>query len=222
MKLLRFLLLALACVGVVAQARPAAYGSSYGRLPGYPLELKSFMGCPMSGDARDRRQMEVNLLKNRYLLPPAAAVDTTVTLEDLMTPALSEAGRWSMESGAVVEGFVVAVRMDHPSDANCRRQDEPGRDTILELAPFRNAPPEDRLFAVVTPRAKLIAAQGGEDYSTEGLRRLVGARVQVTGWLFYDARDAWKTGDNFDQEAPRRASAWEIHPALVIVPLRVR
>ncbi len=212
----QLLLLALVGLGLHAQAPTR----DYGKVPGYALDLRSFMGCPISGDATDRRRMESNLLKNRYLRPPAAAVDPTATLEDLLGAGMNDARSWSSESGVVIEGFVVAVRTAEPNDANCHRSDEPGRDTIIEMAPFRNAPPLDRLYAVVTPRAKLLAAQGGDRYDTQSLQRLVGTRIQVTGWLFFDAAGAWSAKNtNETRDDARRATAWEVHPVLDIVPL---
>jgi hypothetical protein len=77
------------------------------------------------------------------------------------------------------------------------------------------------VIAEVTPWWRDEVRKQGGDWSTEALRRaLVGRRVRVRGWLFYDAHHAREAmrGDPADTLGRRnwRATAWEIHPATAI------
>ena len=91
------------------------------------------------------------------------------------------------------------------------------KDTHIELIndPDSNEP-KNRLIVEVTPRTRLLMSNNNIDWSTPSLRRLKGHKVEISGWLFYDAEHEGESfaNDENDEIGKRnvRASCWEIHP----------
>lgn len=152
-----------------------------------------------------------NERKNREALPQAADFDARVTLAALLQPG-DERVRWAETRAAVVEGYVVALYEANPEAANCYSLRQ--RDTHIELALRRDAPPRERMILEVTPRLRAWAARQGWDWSTPTLaRELTGRWCRLEGWLFYDRIH----GNEAENTAPGRAAnwratAWELHP----------
>ena len=81
------------------------------------------------------------------------------------------------------------------------------------------------MIVEVTPRWRRAMREAGVDWSTAGLRAaLLGRRVRVRGWLFYDGHHADESArhDPGDRRggANWRATAWEVHPvtAMALLP----
>ena len=68
--------------------------------------------------------------------------------------------------------------------ANCLSFTE--RDTHIDLALVRDAPPAERMVLEVTPPMREWARQRGLDWSLPALRALVGHRARFEGWLLWD------------------------------------
>jgi hypothetical protein len=159
-----------------------------------------------------------NELKNRTALPTVADFDRSATLEALLQPG-NDRQRWSNNRAAAIEGFVVRAIEAGRETANCLSATR--RDLHIELAQGPDASPRERVIVEVTPRLRDQALKRGLDWSTPALQRaLVGRRVRIEGWLFFD--------DEHDDEAENtrpgragnwRATAWEVHPVTAIVVL---
>jgi hypothetical protein len=174
-------------------------------------------GCVVSALAT---RLSDGRLKDRRTAPDDRAIDRTVTLDRLLAPG-DDAGRFDPSRGAEIEAWVVDVKVGGWEGQNCFALDADGRDTHLDLAATPTAPDTARVIAEVTPWWRDEVRKQGGDWSTEALRRaLVGRRVRVRGWLFYDAHHAREAmrGDPADTLGRRnwRATAWEIHPATAI------
>jgi hypothetical protein len=163
-------------------------------------------------------------LKDRRTAPDDRTIDRAVTLDRLLAPG-GDARRFDPARGAEIEAWVVDVKVGGWEGQNCFALDADGRDTHIDLGATPTAPPTARVIAEVTPWWRDEVRKRGVVWSTAALRRaLVGRRVRVRGWLFYDAHHALELmhADPADTLGHRnwRATAWEIHPAtaLTVVP----
>ena len=90
----------------------------------------------------------------------------------------------------------------------------------LKLRLTKTIDPQYRIIVEVTPRMEIMATKG-MNWSTSELHGLIkGLKVEITGWLFYDAEheDASFANDPEDQigRSNWRGSCWEIHPVTSI------
>jgi hypothetical protein len=181
---------------------------------------REFSGCWGSGLARVR---PLNRLKDRAVAPRDADVDRRVTLEAMLAPGDDER-RFDATHAAEVEGLVVAVSVGGVEAVNCFARDPAARDTHIELALTPDAPRTQRVTVEVTPRWRAAMRTVGVDWSTAALRAsLVGRRVRVRGWLFFDEthRDEAANTDSLDVRGPSnwRTTAWELHPVTSLTPI---
>jgi hypothetical protein len=165
------------------------------------------------------RMRALNGLKNRNQLPQESDFDARVRLETLLQPG-DDRARWSETSAARVEGFVVSVRDGSIESANCYSWIR--RDTHIEVALSKDAPPRERVEFEVTPRTREWAKQQGRDWSTAALsRELIGHWCQFEGWLLFDiSHDEESENSNPGDAKNWRATAWEIHPVTSITVIR--
>ncbi len=174
---------------------------------------------PKQGCTLAAGEWAFNERKNRDALPRATDFDARVTLAALLQPG-NEQARWAETRAATVEGYVLTVYAANAEAANCYSFTQ--RDTHIELARTRAAPPRERLIVEVTPRLRAWAARQGWDWSTPTLARaLVGHWCRFDGWLFFDrihSNEAENTAPNSAQNW--RATAWELHPVTRLEVLR--
>jgi hypothetical protein len=184
------------------------------------VEPPGHYGCVVSRiallGARER-------LKDRTDAPRASDIDRAVTLDAMLAPG-GDATRFRAAPAAEVEGWVVAVQVGGIEGQNCFALDAEHRDTHIDLALTPDAPHTARVVAEVTPRWRAAMRAAGIDWSTAALRAaLVGRRVRVRGWLFFDGHHASGAvhTDPADTLGERnwRATAWEIHPVTAITRL---
>lgn len=183
-------------------------------VPGPNPSLETLDGCPTEGDAANPAVRELNRLKNRTTPPDPQQIDPAVTLSALLEPGYDR-GRWNESHAAEIIGYVEDVKVGGVETVNCRATDPEHRDTHIELVldPM-NASADHRVIVEVTPRARVLAEQRGEDWSTSALRdHLQGRSVRVRGWLLFDTEHESQSV-NTAPGRPRdwRATAWEIHP----------
>jgi len=171
--------------------------------------------CPPEGDTPDSLEAKLNRLKNRIEQP---SQPISITIGSLLSEG-DDYERWNNRLAATVEGYVVGVRTGPPESCNCHARAESGRDTHIELA---TEPGETRgwrlVISEVTPKWRDKMRGKALDWSTDGLKQtILGRRVRVTGWLFFDTEHA---GDARNTAPPRRGNArgtaWEIHPVTAI------
>ncbi|AHG92235.1 hypothetical protein J421_4700 (plasmid) [Gemmatirosa kalamazoonensis] len=162
--------------------------------------------------------------KSRGTAPRPTDVDPRVTFDALLAPG-DDATRFDARRAVEVEAWVTGVHVGGWEGVNCFALDAAHRDTHIDLARTPDAPDTARVIAEVTPRWRDAMRARGVDWSTESLRAaLVGRRVRVRGWLYFDAHHATGAmhGDPADVRGERnwRATAWEIHPATGIEVVR--
>ena len=157
----------------------------------------------------------LSVLKNRTAIPAVADFDPFATLEAMLQPG-DDTGRWSDAKAARIQGYVVAVRQAGIESAN--RFSLTRRDTHIEVALRRDAPPKERMILEVTPPMRDWAKARGVDWSAETLERtLPGRMARFEGWLLFDSEH----GDESENTYPGgddnwRATAWEGHPITAI------
>jgi hypothetical protein len=93
----------------------------------------SFDRCPFEGKTAQPSLMALNRLKNRTVAPLRTNVNPAITLESVLAPG-NDVGRWSPAQGAVIKGYVVAVKPGGQETVNCRAKDPLHTDTHIEIA----------------------------------------------------------------------------------------
>jgi hypothetical protein len=170
--------------------------------------------CPLEGTAKSATGQTLNRLKNRQRAPRSDQIDPNVTLEAMLAPG-NDMGRFNEQKGAVITGWVVRVQQGgHPGTANCVLMSLQYTDTHITVGLTPDAPETETLVVEVTPRWREMMANQHVDWSTEALQqKLVGKRVQFTGWLMFDT-DHLHQSVNLEPGNSKdwRKTVWEIHP----------
>lgn len=148
--------------------------------------------------------------KNRTANPAPSDFDSRVTLTAMLAPGRDE-NRWSDQRAATIAGYVVRVESAGLELANCLSLFN--RDTHIEVAERRDAPPTARVIVEMTPVIRDQAKGAGRDWSVKVLKTLLGKRVEFQGWLLFDREHATQA-ENWQPGAVGnwRATAWELHP----------
>jgi hypothetical protein len=173
--------------------------------------------CPLAGTAKGVPGKALNRLKNRFTFPDASDVDSTVTLESLLTPG-DDTGRFDTNEAATLTGVVIDVKPGGKETCNCGAANDFDRDTHIELALDKDAPEIQRAIVEVTPRIRLLKKNKEIDWTTKALnKQLKGKWVEVTGWLLFDDMHVGEAENTNPGGAKNwRATCWEIHPVTEI------
>lgn len=133
-------------------------------------------------------------LKNRRATPKVGDIDTTVTLDGLLSK--NAADGWSTARAAVVDGYVIMLEREADGDHH------------LMLA--TNADETDTTKWVVV---EVTPAWGKQlaSLSRGQLNNLRGEHIRVTGWLYYEPQSPSRDP---------RGTRWEIHPVTSITILK--
>jgi hypothetical protein len=135
---------------------------------------------------------EQKKLRDRATAPAAADMDASATFDAFLSK--KDKSAFSENKAAAIEGWVVQVEREEDGDVH------------LALAPEKGGADTKKWVIVEVPP---LWQKKSASLSEDGLRRLVGTKVRVTGWLYYEP-DA-------DQPDPR-GTRWEIHPVTAIAP----
>jgi hypothetical protein len=152
-------------------------------------------------------------------MPQSADFDPQISLNELLAPG-DDTSRWSTQSAARIEAYVIDVAYARPEAANCFLPCR--RDIHILVANGQGAPPSEQMVLEVTPNLREWAARQGWDWSEQTLRaQLLGHWCEFEGWLYFDVGHA----DQSENTAPHnptnwRATAWEIHPITKVTVLR--
>lgn len=172
------------------------------------------VSCDIHGSAHpDRPEYKLNEYKNRYNFPKDEDYAHGITINQLL--AGSNENEFPIDKAITLTGYVFNVKLGGVESCNCKTKDPAYRDTHIELTPdAEHTGPESRLIVEVTPRMRALMAVKGIDWSTDELKStLIGHKVQVSGWLFYDSEHQSQAfATNPGNERNWRASCWEIHP----------
>lgn len=180
----------------------------------------SFDGCPLEGKTTRPAVMALNRLKNRTVAPLKTDVNPAITLAAVLAPG-NDVDRWNTTQGAIITGFVVAVKPGGPETVNCGATDPAHTDTHIELAlSADDSLGIHHMIVEVTPRGRAIMAAKGKDWSTVNLRRtLLGRKIMVVGWMMLD-KEHCNASENTNPGGAHnwRATCWEIHPISALGP----
>ncbi len=176
-----------------------------------------------------------NAKKNRFRLPGSYK---NLAWKDFVTlPSgnkLSKSEQNSLEDqGVQIEGYVYKAFSGGSGGESCNCGATKGRllDTHIELVQSKSdlQGSSNRIVVESTSRTRLLAKMGllnanfsnPTNWSHDNLsRELVGKRVRLKGWLFYDPdheSGAWSVDKkNRYGESNWRATPWEVHPVMSI------
>lgn len=180
----------------------------------------SFDGCPLAGQTTNPALMALNRLKNRTAMPSRTQVDSEISLESIFAPG-NDVGRWNASQGAVITGYVVAVKSGGAETVNCKATDPAHTDTHIELAlNAGDAQGIHHMIVEVTPRQRAIMSAKGKDWSTANLQKaLTGHKIVVVGWMMMD-KEHCNASENTNPGGVHnwRATCWEVHPVTALGP----
>ncbi|QEH36135.1 hypothetical protein OJF2_46950 [Aquisphaera giovannonii] len=156
-----------------------------------------------------------DLLKDRCLMPAARDIDPGISLSSLLAPG-NDCGRFDPLRAASIEGYVVAVR-DGDLVGLVRHFHHPRPlpvETIIEISLTKNAQPNKRVRAILTPRSRALSSIRGDVWESASLKKsLVGHRVRLVGWVVFDpvaSSESENTNPGNTQNSA--ATAWRICP----------
>ena len=158
---------------------------------------------------------------------------------DVLKDVLKIAGGKSLGEAVIVtlEGFVIDARHsnskffesngqpEHGEDVNCNSGEIEDNDIHIELAASASLlAAKDRcqgVTAEISPHFRPVAwdrfdVNEKTMAAAHGIPQLKGAKVRITGPLFFDASHAPSTCAKPVDGQPARRSIWEIHPAYAI------
>lgn len=125
-------------------------------------------------------------LERRTTPPTQAQIDFRISLRSLLQRRQPDA--FSTARGARIAGWVIQVEREEDGDVHLVLADRPRETSTLQWVIVEITPEGQRRGVGIPPAM---------------LRSLVGHRVEVTGWLYYD-HDV--------EDADPRGTSWEIHP----------
>jgi hypothetical protein len=170
--------------------------------------------CPATGLDKNAKKPSaristLNKLKNRNNVP--AQTSQNVTLDDILANG-NDTNRFKNDQGVTITGFIFGVKAGGAEDCNCFNGKEEFIDTHIEIALSAKEKSKRNVIVVeMTPRFKAKHPE----WRTSEIKKLVGKKVTITGWLFFDgnhvqnSRNTRPKGTNI-----YRATAWEIHPVI--------
>ena len=197
---------------------------SVGAVPQGPTDASAFAiaECQPEGTATSAAEIKGNPLKNRLQAPEPTLVQVT-SLNAFLAPG-ADAGRWDMNRGAEIEGYVDTVKSGGPETCNCGSDNPDDYDTHIEISVHPHDPKGERMIVEVTPPWRRLMATVNQDWSTQALKAsILHRQIRVRGWLFFDARHASAaTNTHTGTQKPWRGTAWEVHPitALEVLPVQ--
>lgn len=169
--------------------------------------------CGPEGDAKRPLERAANPLKNRTEAPKT--IYPAITLESMVAPG-DDRYRFSNGDAATITGYVAAVKAGGLESVNCHAKDLAHRDTHIDLVVDAKDANNNKRYVIieVTPAFR---AEHPEWSTAELHKTILHKRIQVTGWLFFDAEHV-SSAENTNPGKPRnwRATAWEIHPVVAM------
>jgi hypothetical protein len=179
-----------------------------------PGPLEVFGGCGMEGSATRADIQSQNRLKNRTTAPSSEDIDSSIVLQAILQPG-DDRDRFEESDGAVVTGFVHAVKAGGAETVNCGANTVDLKDAHIEITLSESDTARDQRFVVeITPKWRAFMADRGIDWSNATLASTLRGRcAEFAGWMFWDGshpQNAANTNPTGSQIW--RATAWEIHP----------
>jgi len=166
--------------------------------------------CPVKGDSSNKKYQSVDSLKNRTVSGTSA---TVLSLTDVLKPG-DDTKRYSSKDFVKITGYVFLVKFGGPETCNCHSSEADQKDIHIELVADMKTGSNEKSMIVEINRFTR-AQDKSMDY--DAVKQLSGKKVEVTGWLFFDAehkQNAVNTRPN--GTSLWRATCWEVHPCLFI------
>lgn len=166
--------------------------------------------CPVQGSSKSIKFQTADRLKNRSM--PGVKIDNTVTLEKILAPG-NDTMRFNQNQYVSIIGYVVLVKPGGLEYCECHSKDPKDFDIHIELA---LSPGDGNKKAMIVEINRYTKATNPL-YTVTNIRKLIGKKVTVTGWLFSDSehkQNAVNTNPKNDRDW--RGTIWEVHPCLTI------
>ena len=177
----------------------------------YVFPQENFNDCPPQGDSKIKSVKALNVLKNRTEIPQVSDIDITITLSKILKPG-NDKNRFTTSTAAEITGYILEVSPGGSESCNCHAKGDKLIDTHIEVGTSSHS--TKKMIVEVSPRFK--ALHSGL-WSTKNLRKLIGKKVKIKGWLFFDAehkQNATNTNPNGNNNW--RTTCWELHPVTSI------
>ena len=129
-------------------------------------------------------------LRMRTSVPRPVDIDSAVTLDAMVSK--KDKAAFNEGKAATVEGYVVQVEKEEDGDIHVVLASAAGETDTRKWVIVESTPPWQNKTS---------------DLKLPALRGLIGKKVRVTGWLYYEPDD--------DQQDPR-GTRWELHPVTEI------
>ncbi len=162
--------------------------------------------CPNTGDGTNAKMRTMDSLKNRPCAPNK--IDKSITINSILAPG-DDTRRFNPSTYVSITGYVALVKRGGPETCNCHSKDKTQWDTHIEIIADPQHPG--------TLNAMICEATRYGTIKYEDARKLIGKKVQITGYLFFDA-EHWQNARNTNPNGTDlwRATCWEAHPVVSI------
>jgi len=130
--------------------------------------------------------------RNRTTAPKPADIDPSVSMEGLL--AKDDPAAFPTAKGATLTGYAVQVEKEEDGDMHITLAEDKGETSTSKWVVTEVTPAWQKRSASLAPAR---------------LRSLVGKRILVTGWLYFDTSR---------EDNDPRGTRWELHPVTSIRP----
>jgi hypothetical protein len=181
----------------------------------FALSAKAQTTCPIYGDKNVTKFRNLDQLKNRNT--PGASIDRSVTLQSILTPG-NDTTRFNSNQYVTLTGYVILVKAGGPETCECHSKDPNDLDVHIELA----LNPTDKNAQAMVVEINRYTKADHPEFTVAHLKHLVGKKVSITGWLFFDEehlQNAVTTNPSGTHHW--RYTCWEVHPVLKVTPLQL-
>jgi hypothetical protein len=172
--------------------------------------------CPIYGDKPVARFMRNDSLKNRSVITEGDEVDTTITLNEILTADGNDTENYNSSHLVELTGYVILVKYGGPETCNCHSKDKKDLDIHIELALTPEAKAKDAMVVEVN---RFTRVQYPERTSVDYLKKFIGKKVKATGYLFFDEEHKNNATTTGKAKNIWRYTCWEVHPVLHLEPI---
>ena len=163
--------------------------------------------CTIKGDSKRKDLQHLDSLKNRQI---SNIVPDTISIDSFMLSG-SDLNRFDVNRIICVEGIVLLVKNGGTETCECHSKKDSMKDIHVELVKELPATNKQAMICEFTKFTK------SNLYSLQNIRKLVGKKVRICGYLFSDEEHK----QNSVTDNPNGSDLWrftdiEIHPCFSI------
>ena len=164
--------------------------------------------CPPEGTGKNAKEKHANTLKNRSVIVNKARIPMTLSLDSVLVIG-QDSARFRDSNYVVMDGFVVEFKSGESESCNCNSVEEKNHDIHIYVGKTPDAKKENCMICEITPPYK--------NSVHPDVKSMVGQRVVVEGFLFYDAEHKGNAKNTCKRCTNTwRATVWEIHPVTLL------